>query len=149
MQCRAPQSVCELKSLKERFGGAACERRKRNSMNRKNGCKQMIGAILFIFATSVLVQPIFGQSQNISGTVLDPSGGVVPGATIEIMDLAKGGTARQVTTDNAGRFQAIDIQPGRYLIRIQKEGFKKAELTVTLDVNSKLDVGQISLQVGT
>jgi hypothetical protein len=118
-------------------------------MNRKNGCKQTIGAILFIFATSVLVQPIFGQSQNISGTVLDPSGGVVPGATIEIMDLAKGGTARQVTTDNAGRFQAIDIQPGRYLIRIQKEGFKKAELTVTLDVNSKLDVGQISLQVGT
>ena len=38
--------------------------------------------------------------------------------------------------------------PGRYLIAVQKTGFKKSELTVTLDVNAKLDVGQIKLSLG-
>ena len=64
------------------------------------------------------------------------------------MDVAKGGTARQTSTDNSGRFLAIDIQPGRYLISVEKTGFKKAELPLTLDVNSKMDVGQIKLEVG-
>ena len=47
-----------------------------------------------------------------------------------------------------GRFQAIDIQPSSYVISVEKTGFKKAELPLTLDVNSKMDVGQISLEVG-
>ena len=57
------------------------------------------------------------------------------------MDAAKGGVARQTNTDNMGRFQAIDIEPGSYVIGVEKTGFKKSELTVTLDVNTKLDVG--------
>jgi hypothetical protein len=88
-----------------------------------------------------------GQSQNISGNVVDATGGTVPGAAVKITDVAKG-DAREVATDNLGRFQAIGIQPGRYLISIEKAGFKKAERTVTLDVNAKLDVGQIELAVG-
>ena len=72
----------------------------------------------------------------------------MPGATVRIIDAAKGGTARQTSTDNSGRFLAIDIQPGKYLISVEKTGFKKAELPLTLDVNSKMDVGQIKLEVG-
>ena len=64
------------------------------------------------------------------------------------MDAAKGGIARQTNTDQSGRFQAIDIQPGKYVITVEKTGFKKAEVAVTLDVNAKLDVGQIKLEVG-
>jgi hypothetical protein len=88
-----------------------------------------------------------GQSQNISGNVVDATGGTVPGAAVKITDVAKG-DSREVATDNLGRFQAIGIQPGRYLIIIEKAGFKRAERTVTLDVNAKLDVGQIELAVG-
>ena len=91
---------------------------------------------------------MMAQSQNISGTVADASGGLIPAAAVKIMDAAKGGIAREVNTDDAGRFQAINIQPGKYLISVEKTGFKKAELTVTLDVNSKMDVGQIKLEVG-
>jgi hypothetical protein len=67
---------------------------------------------------------------------------------VKITDAAKGGTAREVSTDNAGRFQAINIQPGKYVISVEKSGFKKTDLAVTLDVNSKMDVGQIKLEVG-
>jgi len=88
------------------------------------------------------------QSQNISGTVVDASGGVVPGALVKITDVAKG-DVRDATSDNTGRFQVIGIQPGNYRIAIEKSGFKKTETTVTLDVNAKLDIGQIRLDVGT
>src|SRR5438270_13038603 len=104
--------------------------------------------ILSTILLGLAAQPMMAQSQNISGTVIDASGGLIPGAAVRITDVAKGGTARQATSDNSGRFQAIDVQPGRYLISVEKTGFKKAELNVTLDVNSKMDVGQIKLEVG-
>jgi hypothetical protein len=89
------------------------------------------------------------QSQTISGNVVDASGGTVPGAAVKISDVAKGDMAREITTDNMGRFQAIGIQPGQYRISIAKAGFKTSERTVTLDVNAKLDVGVVKLDVGT
>ncbi|MBS1875651.1 MAG: carboxypeptidase regulatory-like domain-containing protein [Acidobacteria bacterium] len=88
------------------------------------------------------------QSQNVSGTVVDSSGAVIPAATVTVTDLAKASIARQLETDAAGRFQAIGVQPGRYSISVEKTGFKKAEITLTLDVNAKVDVGQIKLDVG-
>src|ERR1035441_2345119 len=105
-------------------------------------------AVLSVFLLALIAQPMMAQSQNVSGTVVDASGGIVPEAAVKIVDAAKGGTARQVNTDHLGRFLAIDVQPGSYHITVEKTGFKKAELTVTLDVNSKLDVGQIKLEVG-
>jgi len=97
----------------------------------------------------VLLAPaLMAQSQNISGTVVDATGGVVPAATIRIEDVAKGGLARQTTTDDLGRFQAINIEPGRYQITVEKTGFKKAQIPITLDVNTKMDVGLIHLTVG-
>lgn len=108
----------------------------------------MFVAALPLFLALLLARPLAAQSQNISGTVVDATGAVVPAAAVQILDVAKGGLARATTTDELGRFQAISIQPGSYLIRVEKEGFKKAEISVTLDVNSKLDVGKIGLEVG-
>ena len=105
-------------------------------------------AVVLAFLLTLIASPVMAQSQNISGTVVDATGGIVPEATVQIVDVAKGGTARRASTDEQGRFLAIDIQPGHYVISIEKAGFKKAELTVTLDVNSKMDVGQIKLEVG-
>ncbi len=101
-------------------------------------------ALFFVLAN----KPLIAQSQNISGTVVDSSGAVVPDASITIKDTVKGETARQSTTNGEGRFQAISIEPGRYLIVVEKAGFKKVEVPTTVDVNTKLDVGQITLQVG-
>lgn len=105
-------------------------------------------AVLLALLLAWMAPPIMAQSQYISGTVVDASGGVVPAATVQITDAAKGGVARQTTTDNMGRFRAIDIEPGVYIIGVEKTGFKKTEVRVTLDVNTKLDVGNISMSVG-
>ena len=117
-------------------------------MNVRSSWSRVQSAMLSAFLLALIAPPMMAQTQNISGTVVDASGGVVPGATVQITDAAKGETARRTTTDNMGRFRAIDMEPGTYRINIEKTGFKKAELTVTLDVNSKMDVGQVSLEVG-
>jgi len=110
------------------------------------------GKFLIGLAAAVLVmlvaQPAMAQSQYISGTVVDSSGGFVPDAAVRIQDAVKGGPARQATTDTSGRFQVIDLEPGRYTITVEKSGFKKSEITVTLDVNTKLDVGTMKMAVG-
>ncbi|HLH03218.1 MAG TPA: carboxypeptidase-like regulatory domain-containing protein [Bryobacteraceae bacterium] len=106
---------------------------------------------VFALAIALLAlcnRPLRAQSQPISGVVVDTSGSVIPGATVTIKDAAKGDIARQTTTDENGRFQAINIQPGAYTITVEKTGFKSAEENVTLNVNEKLDVGKIALEVG-
>jgi hypothetical protein len=115
--------------------------------NQRSRSARIAFGILLSLLLMLCMQTLMGQSQNISGNVVDATGGTVPGAAVKITDVAKG-DSREVATDNLGRFQAIGIQPGRYLISIEKAGFKKAERTVTLDVNAKLDVGQIELAVG-
>src|SRR5439155_16943217 len=45
-------------------------------------------------------------------------------------------------------FQAINLQPGAYTLTVELSGFKKSQTSITLDVNTKLDVGQIMLEVG-
>ena len=105
-------------------------------------------AILSLFLLAMMASPLMAQSQNISGTVVDESGAVIPGAEVKITDVAKGTLARETSSDEAGVFRAVNMIPGRYLIAVEKTGFKKSELTVTLNVNAKLDVGQMKLSLG-
>lgn len=69
----------------------------------------------------------FGQEfrATINGTVTDPSGAVVPGATIEIRNLATNAlfTAQ---TNEAGLYVAPFIPPGRYIVSAGGEGFKRS-----------------------
>jgi hypothetical protein len=117
-------------------------------MSARNSRRSVQVAILSAFLLVLIAQPMMAQSQYISGTVVDPTNAVVPQASVKIVDAAKGNTVREISTDISGRFQAIDIEPGRYTINVEKTGFKKAQITVTLDVNTKLDVGQVLLTVG-
>ena len=114
---------------------------------RSNWNNVMIG-LFAAFLLALLAQPAMAQSQYISGTVVDASGGIVPDAAVSIQDAVKGGPSRQINTDQSGHFQVIDLEPGRYTITVEKTGFKKSQVTVTLDVNTKLDVGAVKLAVG-
>ncbi|HKE26027.1 MAG TPA: carboxypeptidase regulatory-like domain-containing protein [Bryobacteraceae bacterium] len=117
-------------------------------MNRRKVGSYLRCAVLSALLLGSVAPLTKAQSQNISGTVVDATGAVVPDAAIHVNDSAKGETARQTVTDAVGRFTAINIEPGRYVISVEKPGFKKAELPVTLDVNTKLDVGEIRLEIG-
>ncbi len=58
----------------------------------------------------------------IQGTLLDPSGGLVPGANVETKNLDTNFTKTQ-TTDANGRFVFLQLPPGRYKVTVSKQGF--------------------------
>ncbi len=82
------------------------------------------------------------------GTVSDPSGAKVAGATVTIFSVDLNRTARTLTTDSSGNFTAELLPIGRYRIEIEAKGFKKTTLTdILLNVNDKLTF-PVSLQLG-
>lgn len=88
------------------------------------------------------------QSQPVSGTVVDSTGGVVPGATVTIEDLNKNQIVKTTNTDGNGRFSELDIEPGRYKVSIEHPGFKKTDISFDVDVNRQVALGTITLAVG-
>lgn len=96
-----------------------------------------------------LMQPATAQEPRgtIVGTVTDPSGAVIPGASVVVTNVAMG-TRVTVTTNTAGLYQAPYLLPGTYTVAVELQGFKRAvrsgiELRVNdrLEVNMTLDVG--------
>ena len=90
------------------------------------------------------------SSGSISGLVTDPQGGVVPGATVVLTDLATSGKQTSNTND-AGRYIFPVINPGLYDIIVSKSGFKTAKMAnqkvsigLVLTVNVTLEVGSLS-----
>lgn len=91
---------------------------------------------------------LMAQSQPVSGIAVDASGGVIPGATVTIKDVNKNQVVRTTTTDANGRFQQLDIQPGRYEVTVEHPGFKTADIFFDVDVNRVVSLGNITLPVG-
>ncbi|MGD0129806.1 MAG: carboxypeptidase regulatory-like domain-containing protein, partial [Terriglobia bacterium] len=89
----------------------------------------------------VLAQPL--RADTISGTVKDPSGGLVGDARVEITD----GALTQpivLASDNAGRFTALHLDPGQYSIRVIKAGFE--DLVTSVDLHGAADL-QLTLKI--
>lgn len=84
---------------------------------------------------------------NISGTVTDQTGAVVPDATITVLNLDT--TVQQATKTNANGFYNFTALPvGRYEIEIVREGFKPYKRTgLVIDINSELRA-DVSLSMG-
>lgn len=79
------------------------------------------------------------SADTISGTVKDPSGGVVPGARIEI-SASNLPQPIVVTTDNAGHFSVANLSPGTYAVRVSKDGFDALSKEVQLAGSAELDL---------
>ena len=70
-------------------------------------------ATCLLLCVSALAQTTAGR---ILGTITDPSGAAVSGATVTVTDVQRG-TSRSLTTDESGAYAAPDLQPGTYKIR--------------------------------
>ena len=75
-----------------------------------------------------------GSSGDIRGTVTDPSGAVVPNATVVVSDAAKG-LRRAAQTDDAGQYQVTGLPPSTYDVSAEGKGFQtevRKAVTVTI-----------------
>lgn len=99
---------------------------------------------------SLLPQPAaYGQATTeagaIQGTVTDPTGAVVSGATVILSDLARG-AQRALKTTGSGFYSFEAVTPGRYSLQITAAGFSPAKLTLIVQVGQTAN-GNIKLGV--
>ena len=83
----------------------------------------VLSTLLIFFAFfSTIATAQSGVSGTIQGTVTDPSGAVVPNATIEITNPVSGFT-RTAVTDNTGRFVVANVPFNPYHVTVTSQGF--------------------------
>ena len=88
-----------------------------------------------------------GTTGAITGTVTDPSGAVIPGATVTIRQVDTN-TIKTIATSDAGTYTVTLLQPGNYSVKVEKAGFKSSTqngIVLAIDqtavINSQLTVG--------
>src|ERR1700675_1080494 len=80
---------------------------------------------LCVFALP-LALTLFAQGPaSLRGTVTDPSGAGVPGASVSVT--GPGGMVRVVETNNNGAYAMVGLPPGTYTLRIAAAGFSLFE----------------------
>src|SRR5260370_33833337 len=83
-----------------------------------------------------------------SCTVMDPSGGAVVGANVELINEATN-VSREAVTNSTGEYLFLEVPVGTYSVQIEQAGFKKfLHKEVELHLNDVLNV-DAALQVGT
>ncbi len=102
-------------------------------------------ALLLVLLTPVL----HGQAvSSLTGLVTDPSGGVVPGTTITIVN-TQTGVQRETVSNDGGSYTFPAVMPGTYNLTAKKAGFNAVEVKdITLSVNTPATVNVKFEKVG-
>lgn len=95
---------------------------------------------VLLFSTSILAQSQYGE---ISGTVTDPNGAVVPSASVTVNGVSIGFT-RTVSTDSNGIYVFRQLPPGSYNVSVAAiSGFAAKEVknqTVVLETTTTVNI---------
>jgi hypothetical protein len=95
--------------------------------------KQLLTALA---AAGMLAAGVSAQAlTSLTGTVTDPTGAVVPGATISIVNDATHAN-RQTVSDAQGRYSLLQVEPGTYAVTAKAQGFAEQTMMVRLLVNT-------------
>ena len=106
--------------------------------------------VFAILALSLLIPTLlFGQgaSGRILGRVADPTGAVLSGAKITLLNEATG-ISRDARSNDSGDYSFVEVAPGTYTVQFELSGFKKnIQKNVIVDVNQVVTLNS-TLQVG-
>jgi hypothetical protein len=104
-------------------------------------------AMIFVCQLAIQAQSPTG---NLTGTVVDPGGALVPGASITARNNATG-AERTTTTNENGQFNIASLTPGTYTVTVEGAGFKRAvapnvvvEVSQTAEVSIAMELGLAS-----
>src|SRR5512146_2224023 len=84
---------------------------------------------------------------NVRGTVTDPSGAVVPGATVTLKNTANGASQTRTTT-GSGFYEFALLPPGTYSLAVSAPNYKPTTQTVTVAVG-QVSTSDIKLALAT
>ncbi len=108
--------------------------------------KCVFTAMIFGLLLALLALPnlVYGQGANATllGTVTDVSGAVVPGASVQVTNVATG-VSQTVKTDSQGRYTVVDLIVGNYEVRASAAGFQtvvRTGITPTVGSQTVVDI---------
>src|SRR5215510_14617679 len=111
-------------------------------------CRVTGAFALIVFVTLTSLTALGQVTSSLSGTVTDPTGAVVVGATVTVKIAASGSEFKTVTS-NQGTYSVPSLGAGKYVVVVTASGFKSATVQdIELDagtpatVNVTLEVGQ-------
>jgi len=107
---------------------------------------RFLSATLLIGLISLCAFAQQGTS-TVRGTVKDPQGNVVAGATVKLISLAKG-AERTATTSSDGGFSFEAVQVGDYRVEVEAQGFKKGVITDVHALVSSPTSVDVQLEIG-
>jgi hypothetical protein len=116
------------------------------------GCSFLLAALFLPLLTAHPVWPQTGAA-TVRGTVIDPQGNPVAGATITLINEKKNFTRTQ-TTNEEGSYIFNAVPPDTYRLETGATGFKRAVandvralVNTSADVNVQLEVGGVNERV--
>jgi len=90
--------------------------------------------------------PAATPAPALSGTITDPSGAVIPGATVTATN-SRGVLVGSATADSRGQYRMEDLAPGNYRIEAQARGFESQLFAAEL-APAQQAVADVILRVG-
>jgi Ca-activated chloride channel family protein len=103
-------------------------------------------ALLLVCAMFLMAQT---PTPSVEGSVKDPTGAVVAGVTVQVIDSA-GKVVAETQSDATGKFRFGPLAPGSYQLKAVSPGFRASQLAITVRkgqttrVEVTLDVGAVA-----
>lgn len=104
-------------------------------------------SVCFLASATLLVGQESQTAGGVTGSVTDPTGAAVPGATVTLTDVSTN-IPLTVQTNSAGLYVFNNVSPGKYNLTIDKSGFRKSVVAgqqvatgTNLTLNVTLEVG--------
>jgi len=107
-------------------------------------CSLAVLVIALVIAPSLMAQSLV--TGDLTGTVTDPSGAVVSGASVTAKSTTNG-SSRTTTTTSSGAYRFSLLQPGTYTVTVTAQGFSKAESSAAVNVG-QATVADVKVSVG-
>lgn len=111
----------------------------------------MFRKMLFALLLAVLARPAGAQQfkANLTGTITDGQGAVIPGVTVTVMNTDTN-VAAETISDSSGAFAVRDVVPGKYRVTAALSGFKTfvrdgivLHTAETATISVKMEIGNL------
>jgi hypothetical protein len=121
------------------------------SIDLKNILRSVCAGAVLVLCAAIPAAAQTSGNGNINGTVTDPTGAAVPGASVIVTDTDTG-VARKLTTNSAGAYTAPFLVPGHYEVDASAGSFGKINrknITLTVGEVLTLDIALPAASVST
>ena len=113
------------------------------SLNRTSKYRaRFVILVVFFFLSTALIHAQFDTAE-VLGSIKDPSGASISGATVVLTDLARGIKVSH-QTDSSGNYEFANVRAGEYTLNVQAPNFQASvtdRFTVNVGARQRVDVG--------